>query len=108
MKHASCQRILGIDLAHRSDKTAAAVLISASRTENVSPHGDSGLDEKVRTELIATIVSIIKRRGVPPHVHQAALTLVGWLARRKVCEQPCQRGLIEVRKQSMRVTSGRR
>lgn len=99
---------LGIDLVNRSDKTAAAVVISWSKIRKLSPHGDSGLDEKVRTELIATIVSIIKRRGVPPHVHQAALTLVGWLARRKVCERPCQSGLIEARKQSMRVTSGRR
>lgn len=95
-------------MAGRSDKTAAAVVISASSTPNVSPHGESGLDEKERTELIATIVSIIKRRGVPPHVHQAALTLVGWLARRKLCERPCQRGLIEARKQTIRVTSGRR
>ena len=108
MKHAACQSILGIDLDGESDKTPAAVSIGASKIRNVSPHGELGLDEKVRTELIATIVSIIERRGVPPHVHQAALTLVGWLARRKICEQPCQSGLIEARTQSMRANSGRR
>ncbi len=108
MKHATCQSILGIDLAVRSDKTAAAVVIGSSKTQDLSPHRESGLDEHERTELIATIVSIIKRRGVPPHVHQAALTLMGWLARRKLCERPCQSGLIEARKQAMRMTTGRR
>jgi hypothetical protein len=108
MKHATCQRILGIDLVDRSDKTAAAVLIVASKNQKLSPHGESGLDEQERTELIATIVSIIKRRGVPPHVHQAALTLMGWLARRKMCEQPCQTGVVEARKESLRMTPGRR
>lgn len=99
---------LGIDLNARSDKTSAAVVISSSNTQDLALHGESGLDERERTQLIATIVSIIGRREVPPHVYQAGLTLMGWLARRKPCESPCQRGLREARKQVMRVNNGQR
>ncbi|MCU0694180.1 MAG: hypothetical protein MUF54_22535 [Polyangiaceae bacterium] len=63
--------------------------------------------EKQRTALIAAIVSVIRTDGVPGDVHQAALTLVGWLARRRICERPCQSGLVEARKQLVRVTSRR-
>ncbi|HNS97763.1 MAG TPA: hypothetical protein PLJ27_24990 [Polyangiaceae bacterium] len=107
MKHATCQRILGIDLVDRSDKTPAAVL-NGSKNQDLPPHGEPGLDEQERTELISTIVTVIRRRGVPPHVHQAALTLMGWLARRKICEHPCQTGVAEAHQQSLRMTSSRR
>ena len=57
------------------------------------------LDEKQRTEVISTIVSIIRVKGVPPNVYQAALTIMGWLARRKPSESPCQIGVVEAQRQ---------
>jgi len=106
-----CRRLwtmtFGVDLSTRSDKTAAVVFSNALRPEDESVHGEVGLAEQERTALIAAIVSVVRADGVPVEVHQAALTLVGWLARRCRKEKPCQRGLVEARKQLVRVTTRR-
>lgn len=60
---------------------------------------EARLDEHQRKQLIGVISSVIRCCDVPPHVHQAALTVIGWLAQRKTWEKPCQRGLVEARQQ---------
>jgi len=101
MKHAACQTILGIDSQNRSDKPPPAVLIRASNNHGHSPREQVGLDEQERTQLITTIVSLIQFDEIPPNVYQAALTLVGWLARRQLSEHPCNAGVAEAMTQSI-------
>jgi len=40
------------------------------------------LGERDRTQLIGEIASVLNQPTVPPEARQAALTLIGWLARR--------------------------
>ncbi|MCL2822639.1 MAG: hypothetical protein FWD57_01485 [Polyangiaceae bacterium] len=58
------------------------------------------MDENKRTALIADVVYAISVHDTPPQVHQAALTLVGWLARRRPSEYPCRTGVAEAIRQS--------
>jgi hypothetical protein len=108
MKHPACQRILGIDSDSKSDKPPSAVLSNAPINHQHSLHGELGLDEQERTDLITEIVSIIRFSDVPPHVVQAALTFTGWLARRQSTEHPCQTGVSEAKRQSILPTTDRR
>ncbi len=64
--------------------------------------------ERERKELIAAIVAAVRCDTIPSEVRQAALTLIGWLARRRPEETACTRGLYEARKQSMSVAGGTR
>jgi hypothetical protein len=41
-----------------------------------------------RQRLIAEIASMLPKREVPPEARKAALTLIGWLARRTPTEPP--------------------
>lgn len=69
---------------------------------------EAGVAERERKELIADIVAFVRAESIPAEVRQAALTLVGWLARRRPEERACTRGLYEARKQSMSVAGGSR
>ena len=66
------------------------------------------LPESVRKDLIAAIAEIVRNRELSDDVRDAALTLIGWLARRHGNECPCTRGVYEARKQVMAGHGGRR
>jgi hypothetical protein len=63
--------------------------------------------ESVRKDLIAWIVGMVRNEEMTDEVRSAALTLIGWLARRHGEECACTRGLYEARKQAMSVHGGR-
>lgn len=89
-------------------REAAAVLSYALRTDHEPCSGEANVAEEQRTALIAAIVSVVRHEQVPVDVQRAALTLVGWLARRHLVERPCTRGVVEARKQNMSLGGGRR
>lgn len=64
--------------------------------------------ESVRKDLIAWIAGLVRSEEMSDEVRSAALTLIGWLARRHGSECPCKRGLYEARKQAMAVHGGQR
>lgn len=43
---------------------------------------DQSLTEETRTRLIGEIATVLRAGTAPPEAHAAALTLIGWLARR--------------------------
>ena len=59
------------------------------------------LSEDERTSLMSRIVEAVRREDVPCDVQNAALTLVGWLARRYDHECPCTCGVVEALKQTI-------
>jgi hypothetical protein len=69
---------------------------------------EAQVPESARKDLIATIVEIVRSEELHPDVRDAALTLIGWLARRQGEECACTRGLYEARKQFMAVHRGQR
>jgi len=69
---------------------------------------EAAVAERERKELIAAIVAFVRAESIPVEVRQAALTLIGWLARRRPEETACTRGLYEARKQAMTVAGGSR
>lgn len=87
---------------HALHSHAAAAAVT---TTNPVHAREASLDVQQRTQLIGIIASLLRRQGVPEEVHQAALTLMGWLAQRKLCEKPCQRGLVEARRQCLELHS---
>jgi len=64
--------------------------------------------ESVRKDLIAWIAGLVQSEEMSEEVRSAALTLIGWLARRHGSECACTRGLYEARKQAMAVHGGQR
>lgn len=99
--------VAGIDLPPKHARQTAAVVSVAEQCQCEAccgSHRDSGWD---RTSLIAAVATIIHREQLPPEVRHAALTLVGWLARRHNGEKACNRGVSQARKQSIRVHDGR-
>lgn len=66
------------------------------------------LPESVRKDLIGWIAGLVRSEQMSDEVRGAALTLIGWLARRHESECACTRGLYEARKQVMAVHGGRR
>jgi hypothetical protein len=52
--------------------------------------------EQDRTRLIGEIASVLSDGTVPAEARAAALTLIGWLARRMPGEQPCRDGVEEM------------
>ncbi len=99
--------MIGLDLEPGWDNTAAAVRSGALRTQANAGCPPTILSEEERTSLITRIVGVLRGQDVPCEVRAAALTLVGWLARRHAAEQPCTSGLVEARKQSMKIAQGR-
>ena len=66
------------------------------------------MSEAQRKHLISVIVPMARGKGVPQEVREAAMVIVGWLARRLDAERPCKRGLEEARKQVVRIASARK
>lgn len=64
-------------------------------------------DELERTRLIADITRLIGESAIPEGARHAGLTLIGWLARRRVSEVPHAIGLDEVRESERRLKAAR-
>ncbi len=64
-------------------------------------------DENDRTRMIADIMRILNEPCLPEATRHAGLTLVGWLARRRVDEQPHGLGIEEARESERRILAAR-
>ena len=84
------------------------MLENASRVQADSNCTEGGLAETERKELIEAIVLLVRDETLSDDVRDAALKLIGWLARRRNHERPCNRGVYEARKQAMLVHGGQR
>jgi hypothetical protein len=64
-------------------------------------------DENDRTRMIADIMRILNEPCLPEATRHAGLTLVGWLARRRLEEQPHGLGIDEARESERRILAAR-
>jgi hypothetical protein len=64
-------------------------------------------DEIERTRLITDISRLIRGSTVPEGARMAGLTLIGWLARRRVDEAPHAVGIEEARESERRMRASR-
>lgn len=73
--------------------------------------GESGgctvADEIERTRLITDITRLIREVTVPEGARLAGLTLIGWLARRRMDEVPHAIGIQEARESERRIKAAR-
>ena len=76
---------------------------AASGTHATACCTEAPLPEGARKDLIAAIVEIVHSEPLSDEVRSAAMTLIGWLARRHGDERACSRGVYEARKQVMAV-----
>ncbi len=99
---------LGIDTGLRRAKKTIDVLSSTS-CKSMQPCCEwAGMAEEERTTLMAAIISAVRYEGTPDDVRAAALTVVGWLARRKDSERACTTGVPEARRQLISFNGGQR
>lgn len=64
-------------------------------------------DEIERARLIGDITRILGDADMPESTRTAGLTLIGWLARRKVSERPHALGVTEARESERRLRAAR-
>jgi hypothetical protein len=64
-------------------------------------------DEIERTRLITDISRLIRGSAVPEGARTAGLTLIGWLARRRIDEAPHAVGIEEARESERRMRAAR-
>jgi hypothetical protein len=64
-------------------------------------------DETMRTRLIGDIVLLLRDTATPETARVAGLTLVGWLARRRIEETPHAAGVNEARESERRLRASR-
>lgn len=64
-------------------------------------------DEIERTRLITDITRLIRGTTVPEGARLAGLTLIGWLARRRMDEAPHAIGIEEARESERRIRAAR-
>jgi hypothetical protein len=64
-------------------------------------------DDSERTRLITDITRLIRGSAVPEGARLAGLTLIGWLARRRVDEAPHAIGIEEARQSERRIRAAR-
>lgn len=64
-------------------------------------------DEIERTRLITDITRLIRESAVPEGARLAGLTLIGWLARRRMDEVPHAIGIEEARESERRIQAAR-
>jgi hypothetical protein len=69
---------------------------------------EGGVPERQRKDLISAIVNVVRSEPIPGEVRAAALTLVGWLARRARGERPCTCGIDEARRHLTPLRGGQR
>jgi hypothetical protein len=96
-----------IDTRRQRDKTEPDVSTTASCPSMQACCEGAGIAELERKALIAAIVQALGNGDAPHDVRVAALTVIGWLARREQGEHACTRGVVEAHRQSVRVKSSR-
>jgi hypothetical protein len=64
-------------------------------------------DDSERTRLITDITRLIRGATVPEGARLAGLTLIGWLARRRIDEAPHSIGIEEARQSERRIRAAR-
>lgn len=64
-------------------------------------------DDSERTRLITDITRLIRGSAVPEGARLAGLTLIGWLARRRLDEAPHAIGIEEARQSERRIRAAR-
>jgi hypothetical protein len=78
------------------------------RTSSVVRTGGCGVaDETERTRLIADITRLMREPAMPESTRVAGMTLIGWLARRRVDEAPHSIGIDEARESERRIRAAR-
>ncbi len=71
------------------------------------PRGPRVADEIERTRLITDITRLIRGATCPEGARLAGLTLIGWLARRRIDEPPHSIGIEEARQSERRIRAAR-
>jgi hypothetical protein len=71
------------------------------------PFEEYPLDELERTRLIREISKLLTDKEIPESTRLAGLTLVGWLARRRLAETPHALGIAEARESERRLRAAR-
>jgi hypothetical protein len=81
---------------------------SVSQTDDVTGATAAATlaDESERARLIADIARLIREPTVPEGARRAALTLIGWLARRRPDELPHAAGVEEARNSKRHAIAG--
>jgi len=98
----------------RQTKTVVSVEMQVAELRVVFDRGDAvrrGLiaaDENERTRLISDITRLIREPCTPETTRTAALSLIGWLARRMPGEQAHALGVDEARESERRLKAGRK
>jgi hypothetical protein len=64
-------------------------------------------DETERTRLIGAIMRLMREPSLPEATRHAGMTLVGWLARRRLEEAPHSIGIDEARESERRIRAAR-
>ena len=99
---------MGLTCRENMTRERAPMPIAASKTQLTACCREGRVPESARKDLIATIVQIVRTEELTEDVRDAALTLVGWLARRRQAENACTRGVYEARKQVIAIHGGQR
>jgi hypothetical protein len=82
--------------------------LECDRVSGVEPIGGAAVtDESERTRLIHEIMRLMREPSMPEATRHAGMTLVGWLARRRVDEPPHSIGVDEARESERRVRAAR-
>jgi hypothetical protein len=98
----------------RQTKTVVSVEMQVAELRVVFDRGDAvrrGLiaaDENERTRLISDITRLIREPCTSETTRTAALSLIGWLARRMPGEQAHALGVDEARESERRLKAGRK
>ena len=69
--------------------------------------GPEVTDESERTRLIGDIMRLMREPSMPEATRHASMTLVGWLARRRMEEAPHSIGIEEARESERRIRAAR-
>ena len=56
--------------------------VNSALMRALTPTEIAAMSQASRTRLIGEIVAVVRQTDLPPEARKAALTLVGWLARR--------------------------
>jgi hypothetical protein len=81
---------------------------TVERVSSIQPIGGAVVaDETERTRMITDIMRLLREDCLPEATRHAGLTLVGWLARRRLDEQPHGLGIEEARESERRILAAR-
>jgi hypothetical protein len=95
----------GRDSDGRSAPASTAGLVGLCATFAIPEAGCPGCDEPERKRLMADIMRVLNESPVPEAARIAGLTLIGWLARRRMDEAPHAVGIPEARESEQRLRS---